>query len=73
MTKYKSVYTFNLFDTIRKGKKVYALDKRLVETFSVHTMEVEDFATLLDRAEKDKERYDFWTIIEEEVEDVEII
>lgn len=66
MPKYTEIYSFRLFDEIKSKKKVYALDKKLVETFSVHNMEMENFATLLEKTEEDKERYLFWTTEEEE-------
>jgi hypothetical protein len=65
MPKYSEIYSFRIFDEVKNKTKVYALDKKLVETFSVHTMELEDYATLLERAEEDKGRYLFWTTEEE--------
>ena len=65
MAKYENHYSFSVFDEIKKGRRVYALDKLLAEVYSIHSMEVEDFATLLTRAEADKERYVFWSVGEE--------
>lgn len=66
MEKYQEIYSFNVFDEIKKGNKVYALDRKLAEVFVINTMEVEDFATCLHRAKAEKNRYMFWIINEEE-------
>ena len=65
MRKYEEIYSFNVFEEVKKGKKVYAVDRMLVEVFDVNSLDVDCFATLLARADIDKDRYLFW-IVEEE-------
>lgn len=67
MKKYKEIYSWNIFDKIKKGEKVYAVDRMLVEVFDVNSLDVDCFATLLARADIDKDRYLFWIV--EEVSD----
>ena len=62
MKKYNTVYAWNLFDEVKNGKKIYAIDRMLVETFDVNSLDVDCFAKLLARAEMDKDRYLFWVI-----------
>lgn len=65
MRKYEEIYSFNVFEEVKKGKKVYAVDRMLVEVFDVNSLDVDCFATLLARADIDKDRYLFW-IVEED-------
>ena len=68
MKKYKEIYSWKVFDEIKEGKKVYAVDRMLVETFDVNSLDVDCFATLLARADIDKDRYLFW-VVEDEVDE----
>lgn len=63
--KYETHFAFNLFNELKNGKKIYALDKFLAEAYFLPTMEVEDFITLTHRAEADEKRFVFWSMNEE--------
>ena len=73
MEKYESIYSFNVFDEIKNGERVYAVDRKLAEVFVVNSMDMDCFATLLHRVDADKDRYLFWKIIKEDFDDAENI
>ena len=67
MTTYKDVYSYRIIDEIKNGKRVYAVDRKLAELFVVNSLEMDEFAILLHRAEADRDRYIFW-MIEEDID-----
>ena len=67
MTTYKDVYSYRIIDEIKNGKRVYAVDRKLAELFVVNSLEMDEFAILLHRAEADSDRYIFW-MIEEDID-----
>lgn len=56
---YKSIYSFNVFDEIKKYKKVYVSDKENKTIRCVNGLSVEDFADMLN-TEDVSTRFDFW-------------
>lgn len=64
--KYKSVYSFWLFDEIKSGNRVYALDKKLKKIVLVNDLTAEQLVAVMNSAEAEPTRYEFW--YESEVE-----
>ena len=64
---YRSVFPCWVIDEIRKGKKVYVLDRKLKKVYTVNEATVETVVRLIESTDKNLGRYDFW-YEEEEVE-----
>ena len=64
MTKYKTIYSFDVFNKIEEGHKVYALDRKDRKIHTVNWMDVEDYIKLVNG---ENNRCEFW-IEEEETE-----
>lgn len=58
--KYRSVYSFWLFDEIKSGKRVYALDKKLKKIVLVNDLTAEQLVAVMNSAEAEPTRYEFW-------------
>ena len=58
--KYKSVYSIWLFDEIKSGKRVYALDKKLKKIVLVNDLTAEQLVAVMNSAEAEPTRYEFW-------------
>lgn len=58
--KYESVYSFWLFDAIKQGKRVYALDKKLKKIVLVNDLTAEQLVAVMNSAEAEPTRYEFW-------------
>ena len=67
--KYRSVSSYWLFDEIKSGKEVYALDKRVNEVYSINKMPVEQMVAIIHSVEQESSRYEFWYEESEENED----
>lgn len=63
--KYKSVYSFWLFDEIKSGNRVYALDKKLKKIVLVNELTAEQLVAVMNSAEAEPTRYEFWYESEE--------
>lgn len=62
---YKSVYSCWLFDDVKSGKKVYALDRKLKRVSLVNDLTVDQLVAVINSDEAEPSRYEFW--YEEEV------
>jgi hypothetical protein len=62
---YKSVYAYWLFDEIKSGKKVYALDRKFRKVSLVNDLTIDQVVAVINSAEAEPSRYEFW--YEEEV------
>ena len=58
--KFISVYYCWLFDEVKKGKKIYALDRRLNTVYSVNNRTVDELVAIMNSAEEEPSRYEFW-------------
>lgn len=58
--KYRTVYACWVINELKDGKTVYALDRRLRKVFTLNDMEVNAAIALINSAEEDSNRYDFW-------------
>lgn len=56
--KYISVDPYWVIDEIKKGKKVYVLDRKLKKVSTVNDASVQDVVTVIESEEKN--RYEFW-------------
>ena len=63
---YKSVYHFLVWDKIKSGKTVFCLDKECKVIHVINKMSVEEALSLLNTAERDAARFEFWLALEEE-------
>lgn len=78
-TKFIGLYTYQILDAIKDGKKVMCLDRTKLNAICLNAMSVEDLFKVLDEAEKaEKEagtdyhavsRYAFWYPEIEEVQE----
>lgn len=69
---YKSIYPCWVIDEIRKGKKVFVLDKKKKTISYVNDASVEDVVKGIERAEAESGRFEFWYEEESEAEDAGI-
>ena len=63
--KYQTLYSFEVMSTIEDGQKVYMLDRKYIVCANVSNLTVEEFVEVLKQAEKERNRFEFWTVIEE--------
>jgi hypothetical protein len=63
---YKSVYRFLVFDEIKRGETVYCLDKEMKTVHNINDMSVEAAIALLNIADVDSVRFEFWEDVKEE-------
>ena len=66
--KYRTLYAYWVFDEIKAGKTVYVLDRELREVLFVNSMTVDRMVAVLNSAEENSARYDFWVEETEENE-----
>lgn len=69
--KYRTFSAYWVFDEIKAGKTVCVLDRKLREVFFVNSMTVDRMIAVLNSAEENSDRYEFWTEEEEENKNVE--
>lgn len=62
---YKSVYSCWLFDEVKSGKKVYALDRKFKKVSLVNDLTIDQLVAVINSDEAETSRYEFW--YEEEV------
>lgn len=62
---YNSVYAYWLFEEVKSGKKVYALDRKFKKVSLVNDLTVDQLLAVMNSAEAEPSRYEFW--YEEEV------
>ena len=66
---YKSIYPCWVIDEIRKGKRIFVLDRKMKSISYVNDASVEDVVRAIDSAEAENGRYDFWYEDDESEED----
>lgn len=66
--KYTTVYPWMVIDEIRKGKKIFVLDRKLKNISYVNDASIEDVLRATEETEKD--RYEFWYEEPEKVTEV---
>lgn len=69
--KYVEVYDFMVLDTVRKGEKVWMLDKKEADICCVNNMRTSDLMKVLELIESNKgtpeeSRFQFWYVNKEE-------
>ena len=63
--RFKEVYHFLVDDEIKKGNKVYGLDKAEKKVFVCNDVSVETFVGILKEANGKTNRFEFWMEIKE--------
>lgn len=58
--KYSNVYSHWLFDEIKSGKKVYALDRKLRKVVLVNELTADQLVAVMHSDEEETTRYEFW-------------
>lgn len=58
--KYRTFTAYWVFDEIKAGKTVYVLDRELREVFSANSVTVDRMIAVLNSAETNSNRYEFW-------------
>ena len=67
--KYKSVYNCWLFDEVKNGNMVYALDRKFKKVVLVNDLTVDQLVAVMHSADEEPTRYEFWY---EETEETEV-
>lgn len=65
MANYENVYSFNVFDKISEGKKVFVTDRHNKSVALLNDMDVQSAIKIVNA--KSGGRYDFWIYEESEV------
>lgn len=58
--KYRSVSSYWLFDEIKSGKMVFALDRKFKKVVLVNDMTADQLVAVMNSAEAESSRYEFW-------------
>ena len=58
--KFVGVYGYWLFDEIKDGKVVFALDRKLKKIVLVNDMTADQLVAVMNSAEAEPTRYEFW-------------
>ena len=63
---YKNIYDFQVMETLKRGKKVYCVDKQDKKIFDMRVRTVDTVFELLEMAEKesDSNRIEFFTEVD---------
>ena len=67
--KYRSVYHSWIFDEVKDGRNIYALDKKLKKIVLVNNLTVNQLVELMNSASAETTRYEFWR---EEAEETDV-
>lgn len=70
--KYSNVYSHWLFDEIKSGKKVYALDRKFRKVVLVNELTADQLVAVMHSDKEEPTRYEFWyeeTEVTEETEE----
>lgn len=67
--KYREIYLCWVWDEVKKGVSIHALDKESQVVFSINEMAVKDAVDMIKDAEGHPDRFTFWTKEEEKVND----
>ena len=68
---YKRAYSEWLFEEIKKGKKIYVLDKKFVNVVIVNELTVDQLVALMRSDVEEETRYEFWYEEEKKVTEEE--
>ena len=68
--KYRDFYAFWVIDEVKKGERVYVLDRQTKTVEVVNEMTVDKAAAVINSAVVDSNRYAFWCEETEETEKV---
>lgn len=66
--KYRDFGAYWVMDEVKKGERVYVLDRQTKAVEVVNEMTVDKAMAVINSAEKDSKRYEFW-VEEEEKKD----
>ena len=66
MKKYNTIYSFNVIDSIREGKKVYMLDRESALVYEAANVKA---CTLIQAIDDDTYRFEFWVAEETEAQE----
>lgn len=58
--KFINVSSYWLFDEVKKGKKVYALDRKLKKVVLVNDLTIDQLVAVMNSADEEHTRYEFW-------------
>ena len=67
--KFKEVSSYWLFDEVKSGKRVYALDRKLRKISVVNDLSVDLLVAVMNSANEEHSRYEFWY---EEAEETDV-
>lgn len=67
--KFKEVSSYWLFDEVKSGKRVYALDRKLRKISVVNDLSVDLLVAVMNSAHEEHSRYEFWY---EEAEETDV-
>ena len=60
MMEYKILYAFEVMNKVRNGEQVSMVDREEEELWNVNSLTLEEFAEILNTAENEPNRYEFW-------------
>lgn len=63
---YKEIYEWRIFDELRKGERIFALDTKENKVFDLLNCTIKSVCELLETAEKNKNRIIFYAWEEDE-------
>ena len=63
---YKIVYPFEVIEKMKNAEEVYMLDREKLAVECVENMEVGALASVLSKAEKEPNRFEFWVRYKED-------
>lgn len=58
--KFKNVSSYWLFDEVKSGKRVYALDRKLRKVSVVNDLTIDQLVAVMNSSEEESTRYEFW-------------
>lgn len=58
--KFKEISSYWLFDEVKSGKRVYALDRKLRKVSVVNDLTIDQLVAVMNSADEEYTRYDFW-------------
>lgn len=67
--KFKEISSYWLFDEVKSGKRIYALDRKLRKISVVNDLSVDLLVAVMNSADEECSRYEFWY---EEAEETDV-
>ena len=68
--KYSSIFSCYIFDEVKNGYTVYALDKKLLKVVCINLLTANEIVAVMKSAKNEPTRYEFWCEKETEVTEV---